>query len=88
MELPQPEQAVTRGGNAAVVESVKAASEVYAPISGTVIEVNQQLADNPALINEDAQGAAWFFKVRMSDPSELEELMDEAAYNDFVATLD
>ena len=69
---------------AAVVESVKAASEVYAPVSGEVVEVNKELEGDPALVNRDAEGDAWFMKVKLSKPSELDELMDKAAYDKFV----
>ncbi|MCB1475667.1 MAG: glycine cleavage system protein GcvH [Rhodobiaceae bacterium] len=87
VELPDPGRKVKPGDDAAVVESVKAASEVYAPVSGEVVEVNAALADNPALVNEDPAGAGWFLKVRLSNPSEIEALMDEAAYKAFVADL-
>ena len=75
------------GEEAAVVESVKAASDVYSPISGTVIEGNPALADDPAIINNDPEGAGWFFKLEVTNPAELEGLMDEAAYREFVASL-
>ncbi|MDA0654532.1 MAG: glycine cleavage system protein GcvH [Proteobacteria bacterium] len=80
VELPAPGKTLTRGGEAAVVESVKAASEVYAPVSGEVTAVNEALAANPGLVNEAAESGGWFLKVRLSDPSELEDMMDEAAY--------
>jgi glycine cleavage system H protein len=83
VELPQPGQAVTKGGEAAVVESVKAASDVYAPVSGEVTEANQALSDDPALGNSDAEGEGWFFKLRLSDPSELDGLMDAQQYKEF-----
>jgi len=70
-----------------VVESVKAASEVYTPVAGDVIEVNGELEDNPAIVNEDAGGKGWFFKVKIADQSELACLLDEAAYKDLIATL-
>jgi len=85
VDVPEAGKALTKGGDAAVVESVKAASDVYAPVSGTVTEGNPALADNPALVNEDAEGQGWFFKLTLSDPSELSSLMDEAAYATFVA---
>jgi len=85
VDVPKAGKALTKGGDAAVVESVKAASDVYAPVSGTVTEGNPALADNPALVNEDAEGQGWFFKLTLSDPSELSSLMDEAAYAAFVA---
>ena len=86
-EAPEAGRALTKGQEAAVVESVKAASDVYAPVSGEVIEVNGGIADDPALINRDPEGEGWFFKLKLSDTSELEGLMDEAAYRDWVATL-
>jgi glycine cleavage system H protein len=80
VELPKVGRALKKAEAAAVVESVKAASDVYAPISGEVVEANGALADEPALVNSDAQGAAWFFKMKIADKSELGGLMDEAAY--------
>ncbi len=87
VDLPQPGKALTRGSDAAVVESVKAASDVYAPVSGTVTETNADLEADPALVNIGAETGGWFFKLALSDPSELDGLMDEAAYKDFVAGL-
>lgn len=87
VEVPEEGRALTKGDEAATVESVKAASDVYTPVSGTVIEGNGALGDNPALVNEDADGEGWFFKMTLSDPSELEGLMDEAKYEAFVAKL-
>ena len=86
VELPEPGQAVQQNGDAAVVESVKAASEVYAPVSGEVVEVNGALGDDPELVNREPTGGGWFMKIRVNDASELDELMDEAAYSDFVAS--
>jgi glycine cleavage system H protein len=86
-ETPNAGRSLRKGEEAAVVESVKAASDVYSPISGTVIEGNPALADDPAIINNDPEGAGWFFKLEVTNPSELEGLMDEAAYRDFVASL-
>ncbi|MBH5401976.1 glycine cleavage system protein GcvH [Bradyrhizobium sp. CNPSo 4010] len=80
VELPKVGRALKKAEAAAVVESVKAASDVYAPISGEVLETNAELAAEPALVNSDAQGKAWFFKIKMADKSELGGLMDEAAY--------
>ena len=77
-------QQVEQGKEAAVVESVKAASEVYAPVSGEVAEVNDRLAADPAKVNADPMGEGWFFKLRLGDPKELDGLMDEAAYKRFV----
>ena len=86
-EVPPAGRSLRKGEEAAVVESVKAASDVYSPISGTVIEGNQAVADDPALINNDAEGAGWFFKIEVTDPGELEGLMDEAAYREWLKTL-
>ena len=86
-ETPQAGRSLRKGEEAAVVESVKAASDVYSPISGTVIEGNPALADDPAIINNDPEGAGWFFKLEVTDPSEFEGLMDEAAYRSFVDSL-
>ena len=86
-EVPPAGRSLRKGEEAAVVESVKAASDVYSPISGTVIEGNQAVADDPALINNDAEGAGWFFKIEVTDPAELEGLMDEAAYREWLKTL-
>ncbi len=84
-EAPEVGRQVKAGEACAVVESVKAASDVYAPVTGEVIEANGALADNPAIINEDAEGAGWFFKVKISNPAELAALMDRAAYDTFAA---
>ena len=86
-EVPAAGTVVAKGKEAAVVESVKAASDVYSPVSGTVIEANAALADDPALVNTDPEGAGWFFKLTLSDPSELDGLLDAAAYKALVATL-
>lgn len=87
VDVPEEGKELTRGDEAAVVESVKAASDVYAPVSGTVVEGNDALADTPGLVNEDPEGDGWFFKVTLSDTSELAAMMDEAAYEAFVAKL-
>jgi glycine cleavage system H protein len=87
VETPDAGKTVAKGDDAAVVESVKAASDVYAPASGTVVEGNPALADNPALVNEDPEGEGWFFKLTLTNTAEVEGLMDEAAYKDFVAGL-
>ena len=84
VEVPKAGAALAKGKEAAVVESVKAASDVYSPISGTVTEGNAAIEDDPALVNADAEGAGWFFKLTIADPGELDGLMDEAAYRDFV----
>lgn len=87
VELPDVGRTVEKGGEAAVVESVKAASEIYAPISGEITEANQAVADDPALVNGDPAGKGWFFKLKIADASELDGLMDEAAYKSHVEGL-
>jgi glycine cleavage system H protein len=87
VELPDVGKQVTKGKELAVVESVKAASEVYAPLTGEVVEVNSALTDAPATVNEDALGKGWFAKVRVSNKGELGDLMDEAAYKTYVEGL-
>ena len=87
VELPEAGRAVTKGNDAAVVESVKAASEIYAPADGEVVEANQAVADDPALVNSDPMGNGWFFKMKLSDPGTISGLMDEAAYKSFVEGL-
>ena len=86
-EVPDAGRHVSKGQEAAVVESVKAASDVYAPVSGEVLEGNQALADDPALINSDPEGKGWFFKLKLDNPGELDGLMDEGAYREWVKTL-
>ncbi|QIK77709.1 glycine cleavage system protein GcvH [Sphingomonas piscis] len=86
-EVPEAGKSLSKGQEAAVVESVKAASDVYAPVGGEVVEGNQAIADDPSLINTDPEGEGWFFKLRLSDTSEVEGLMDETAYREWVATL-
>jgi glycine cleavage system H protein len=85
VELPKVGRSLKKAEAAAVVESVKAASDVYAPISGEVLEVNADLASEPALVNSDAADKAWFFKLKIADRSELGGLMDEAAYQKHIA---
>ena len=84
VELPALGRRVKAGEACAVVESVKAASEVYVPVSGEVVEVNKELEGDPALVNRDAESGAWFMKVKLSNPAELDELMDKAAYDKLV----
>ena len=83
VELPEIGRTVLKGDDMAVVESVKAASEVYAPVGGEVVAVNEALEDNPAAVNEDAEGEGWFVRLKLADAAELEDLMDAAAYADF-----
>ena len=87
VELPTPGRSVDAGGAAAVVESVKAASDVYSPAGGKVVEGNQAIADDPSLINSDPEGEGWFFKLSLSDPAEVDGLMDENAYREWVKSL-
>jgi glycine cleavage system H protein len=87
VELPTPGAEIDQGNQAAVVESVKAASEVYAPASGIVLAVNDRINEDPSLVNSDPYGAGWFFKIQLRDPSELRSLLDETAYNEIVRGL-
>lgn len=87
VDVPEEGKEVTKGDEAAVVESVKAASDVYSPVSGTVIEGNAALGDSPGLVNEDPEGDGWFYKLTLTDLDELKDLMDEVAYAAFVAKL-
>lgn len=87
VEVPDIGAQLNKGDDAAVVESVKAASDVYAPVSGTVIEGNQQLEEDPALVNTAPEGEGWFFKLTLADKSQLDGLMDEAAYKSFCDSL-
>lgn len=88
VELPDVGKSFKAGDEAATVESVKAASEIYSPISGEISAVNDALEGNPALVNESADGEGWFFKIKIADEGEFAKLMDEAAYKDFVAGLE
>ena len=87
VELPEAGRKFQQGNDAAVVESVKAASEVYAPVSGEIVEPNAKLEDDPALVNQDPTESGWFFTMKVSNPDELKDLMDEAAYTDYVKEL-
>ena len=84
VELPDAHTSVDQGAEVAIVESVKAASDIYAPITGTIIETNSELSDRPELINEDPENDGWFFRMQLSDPSEIEDLLEEAAYQAFI----
>ena len=83
VELPEAGRQVTKGGEAAVVESVKAASDVYAPVDGEIVEPNEALGKDPSLVNSDPEGEGWFFRLRLADPSQLDGLMDADAYKAF-----
>ena len=84
VELPEPETRVAKGDEIVVIESVKAASDIVAPLEGEIVEVNRKLVDTPALVNEDPTGAAWFFKLKVDDPEALDAFMDEDAYKEMV----
>lgn len=88
VEVPKDGTTLAKGKEAAVVESVKAASDVYSPVSGTVVEGNSAIEDDPALVNGDPEGEGWFFRLTISDAGELDGLMDDAAYKEFLADLD
>ena len=87
VELPEAGRTLGKDGDAAVVESVKAASDVYAPISGEVMETNAALADEPGAVNQEPEGGGWFMKVKLSDKSEVDGLLDESGYRAFLGTL-
>ena len=84
VELPDVGKTVSKGDEIVVIESVKAASDILAPIDGEIVEVNEALGDNPALVNEDAMGAAWFFKMKPANMADVDGYMDEAAYKDLI----
>ncbi|MDB4847445.1 glycine cleavage system protein GcvH [Candidatus Pseudothioglobus singularis] len=84
VELPEVGDECSRGENISVIESVKAASDLVAPVSGSIIEVNSRLEDEPEIVTEDSMGEGWFIKVKLSNPEELNDLMDEDSYNTFI----
>jgi len=84
VELPEAGTTVSKDDEIVVIESVKAASDILAPLDGEIVEVNEALADNPGMVNEDALGEAWFFKMKADDLSQMDDYMDEAAYKDFI----
>jgi glycine cleavage system H protein len=86
-EVPETGRKLSKGQEAAVVESVKAASDVYSPVSGEVLDGNSKVADDPSIVNSDPEGEGWFFRVKLDNPGELEGLMDEGAYRDWVKSL-
>ncbi|MDP3743880.1 MAG: glycine cleavage system protein GcvH [Methylotenera sp.] len=88
IQLPEIGKALAQGDEAAVIESVKAASEIKMPVTGTIVEVNTVLNDEPGKVNEDPRGTGWFFKLKMSDPGELNGFMDESAYAAFIKDMD
>ena len=85
VELPEPETQVAKGDEISVIESVKAASDIAAPVDGEIVAVNEALVENPGLINEDPHGTGWFFKIKLEDPGILDEFMSEDEYKDFIA---
>ncbi len=85
IELPEEGATVSKDDEVVVIESVKAASDILAPVDGEIVEVNSALADNPGAVNDDPQGEAWFFKMSVSDASQMDEFMDESAYQAFIA---
>ncbi len=85
VELPEVETQVAKGDEIVVIESVKAASDIVAPLDGEIVEINEAIVDTPNLVNEDPAGAAWFFKLKVEDPSLMDDYMDEDAYKDFIA---
>jgi glycine cleavage system H protein len=87
VELPQPGAQLAPGASAGVVDSVKAASDVYSPVAGEVVAVNEALTDSPELVNEAAEGDGWLWRMRLADPAEVERLMDQGAYQEFCASL-
>jgi len=88
IELPQIGDRVEKGQEAGVIESVKAANDLYTPVSGEVVEINSTLGDSPDLVNQDAHEKGWLFKIKLADATQLDSLMDETAYQDFISTLE
>ena len=84
VDLPQIGDAFGAGDDASVIESVKAASDIYAPLTGEIVEINEALESNPSLINEDAEDTAWIFKMKMTDPAELDDTLDEDSYKELI----
>jgi glycine cleavage system H protein len=87
VELPELERTVAEGETCAVVESVKAASDVFSPLAGKVVEINETIAEDPSIVNSDAEGEGWFFRLELDDPDSFEALMDQDAYDEFLETL-
>ena len=87
VELPELERAVAEGETCAVVESVKAAADVFAPLAGKVVEINETIVEDPSIVNSDAEGEGWFFRLELDDPESFETLMDQDAYDEFLETL-
>jgi glycine cleavage system H protein len=87
LELPELEREVVEGETVAVVESVKAASDIFAPLSGKVVEINETITEDPSIVNSDAEGEGWFFRLELDDPESFETLMDQDAYDEYLETL-
>lgn len=87
VELPDLERAVTEGESCAVVESVKAASDVYSPLTGKIVEINETITDDPSIVNSDAEGEGWFFRLELDSPEAFEALMDQDAYDEYLESL-
>jgi glycine cleavage system H protein len=87
VELPELERAVAEGETCAVVESVKAASDIFAPLAGKVVEINETIVEDPSIVNSDAEGEGWFFRLEVDDPASFEQLMDQDAYDEYLETL-
>jgi glycine cleavage system H protein len=87
VELPELEREVTEGETAAVVESVKAASDIFAPLSGKVVEVNETIVEDPSIVNSDAEGEGWFFRIELEDPEAFDALLDQDGYDEYLETL-
>lgn len=87
IELPELERAVAEGETCAVVESVKAASDVYSPLTGKIVEINETIVEDPSIVNSDAEGEGWFFRLELDDPDAFDALMDQEGYDEFLETL-
>jgi glycine cleavage system H protein len=87
IELPEPERAVAEGETCAVVESVKAASDVYSPLAGKIVEINETIVEDPTIVNSDAEGEGWFFRLELDDTESFEALMDQDGYDEYLETL-
>jgi glycine cleavage system H protein len=87
LELPELEREVSEGETCAVVESVKAASDIFAPLAGKIVEVNETIVEDPSIVNSDAEGEGWFFRLELEDPAAFEQLLDQDAYDEYLETL-
>lgn len=87
VELPELERVVAEGESCSVVESVKAASDIYAPLAGKIVEINETIVEDPSIVNSDAEGEGWFFRLELDDPATFEQLLDQDGYDEFLETL-